>query len=156
VQEAAEGLTLAEAAARLGVSTDTVRRRIKRGDVSARQEQTKFGPAWVVLLGTAPVPSNGAHGSASPPGSSAPSVAPAPTAGMSELVNLVDKLQHEKAELAAQNGFLQARLQLLQDQLERAQLALEAPKPEPVTVEPTPELEAAPEGEAKPWWKFWR
>jgi len=75
---------------------------------------------------------------------------------MSELVNLLDKLQREKAELAAQNGFLQARLPPLQDQLERAQLALEAPKPEPVTVEPTPELEAAPEGEAKPWWKFWR
>jgi len=45
-----EGVTIAEAAAHLGVSSDTVRRRIRRGDVQAMQVHTPNGPAWRVLM----------------------------------------------------------------------------------------------------------
>jgi hypothetical protein len=38
-------LTIAEAAAALGVSVDTVRRRLKRGELRAEQAQTERGPA---------------------------------------------------------------------------------------------------------------
>src|SRR3712207_2953808 len=88
-QVAAEGLTLADAAARLGVSTDTVRRRIKRGELSARQVPTKFGPAWEVLLGAAPggllPPGSSLPGSAPGGGSSLHDSAPVPAQGVAEL-----------------------------------------------------------------------
>src|SRR5262252_526253 len=43
-------LTIAEAAATLGVSVDTVRRRLKRGELQAQQMQTERGPVWRVAL----------------------------------------------------------------------------------------------------------
>jgi hypothetical protein len=46
-----EWLGLAEAAERLGCSVDTLRRRIKRREVDARQVTTKHGPAWQLRLG---------------------------------------------------------------------------------------------------------
>src|SRR4051794_12520199 len=63
------GVTVAEAAAALGVSSDTVRRRIRRGDLAAVQVTTPNGPAWGVVLG--PLPS-----APSPLRSSAPSTIP--------------------------------------------------------------------------------
>ena len=62
-----------------------------------------------------------------------------------------ERQQQTIMELSGRVGFCQAQVEQF-----REQLALEAPKPEPIAVEPTPEPEAAPEGEAKPWWKFWR
>jgi excisionase family DNA binding protein len=147
VQEGAEGLTLAEAAARLGVSTDTVRRRIKRGELGARQVQTKFGPAWEVLPGAAPEglppPSNGVHGSAPGSSSSLPGAAPAPAQGVTELVALVERQQQTIMELSGRVGFYQAQVEQL-----REQLALEAPK-----ADPAPVAEAAPGEQGRPWWR---
>jgi len=45
-------LSLAEAAVTLGVSEKTLRRRIKAGQVDARQEPTKYGQAWKVWVDT--------------------------------------------------------------------------------------------------------
>src|SRR5438128_398132 len=45
-----EWLPLLEAASVLGVSIDTMRRRIKRGEVEAQQVPTPKGPAWRVLV----------------------------------------------------------------------------------------------------------
>jgi excisionase family DNA binding protein len=50
-------LSIAEAAARLGVSPDTLRRRIKRGELQAQRDNA--GKPWLVLpadLAEAPVP----------------------------------------------------------------------------------------------------
>ena len=44
---------------------------------------------------------------------------------------------------------------MLMAQVQQLQLALEAPKAEPVTVEPTPEPEAVSEPTARRWWRFW-
>ena len=44
--------TIAEAAPLLGVSVDTVRRRVKRGQLESRQVRTQHGPTWEVCLGT--------------------------------------------------------------------------------------------------------
>ena len=46
--------TLAEAAPILGVSVDTVRRRVKRGQLEARQVHTQHGPTWEVFIGSRP------------------------------------------------------------------------------------------------------
>jgi excisionase family DNA binding protein len=156
VQEGAEGLTLAEAAARLGVSVDTVRRRIKRGELGARQVQTKFGPMWEVLLGAAPEglppPGNGVHGSAPRGSSNLPGAAPAPALGVTELVALVERQQQTIMELSGRVGFYQAQVEQL-----REQLALEAPKAEPVDVEPTAAAEAVSEPATRRWWRrVWR
>jgi len=56
-----QSLTIAEAAAHLGVSSDTVRRRIRRRDLRAVQVPTPNGPAWRVALGAVPTLSNGVH-----------------------------------------------------------------------------------------------
>ena len=44
-------VTVAEAAPMLGVSIDTVRRRLKRGELQARLVHTQHGPTWEVCLG---------------------------------------------------------------------------------------------------------
>lgn len=41
---------LREAADRLGVSTDTIRRRLKRGELVGEQRVTAHGPSWFVQL----------------------------------------------------------------------------------------------------------
>jgi hypothetical protein len=45
---AEEWLPLRDASARLGVSTDTLRRRLKRGELVGEQRPTPHGPAWFV------------------------------------------------------------------------------------------------------------
>ena len=47
-------VTLAEAAGLLGCSVDTVRRRLRKGALEARQVPTQHGPAWMVRLGETP------------------------------------------------------------------------------------------------------
>jgi excisionase family DNA binding protein len=49
----------------------------------------------------------------------------------------------------------QARAETLADQLDQAQRAYQAPKPETVTVEPTPEMEAVSAPAPRPWWRWW-
>ena len=49
----AESVTIREAAERLGVSPDTIRRRITRGQLKAVQEPRPQGFVWVVELPTA-------------------------------------------------------------------------------------------------------
>lgn len=45
-----ERLTIGEAAERLGVSPDTVRRRLKRGELEGEQEETAQGFIWRIVL----------------------------------------------------------------------------------------------------------
>jgi hypothetical protein len=53
-------ISLREAAERLGVSVDTARRRLKRGELRGEQRTTPHGPSWFVLLPDEP--SAAAHG----------------------------------------------------------------------------------------------
>jgi excisionase family DNA binding protein len=109
-------LTIAEAAAEIGVSVDTVRRRLKKGRLDARQVPTERGPAWRIrrssLQGDAPTVGSNAW------------------QGLGELVALVGKLQEENRTLAGRLGFLEAQLQASQEQvrvLEAARVAPDAP-----------------------------
>ena len=116
------GLTLAEAAAVLGISKDAVRRRLRAGQLSGHQVDGPHGPTWCVHLDGAP---GLRHGGDTP----APTVAP-PVDGAA-LLELVDRLARENRDLAGQVGYFQARAQVLDERVR----ALEAPKPEP---EPAP------------------
>jgi hypothetical protein len=168
-----EWLGLAEAAERLGCSVDTLRRRIKRQEVEARQVPTKHGPAWQLRLGpwgvqtgmrtvgrtvgTAAEGPQGADGRHAYPGhvdggqeggqpvqdESEVALAVGPA-----LVQLVDRLQRENLFLAGQVGFLQAKLQTAEDTIRLLQApGDDAPEDPPVpgpAGEPPADLEAAP------------
>lgn len=157
-------LSVREAAERLGVSKDTIRRRIKSGDLAAVQEPTAQGFEWRIVLDeerTAELCNTSAQLGSNDPQlgsndaqvySSAAEVssdtrqAPADTdEGLEKALQLVEKVQQDYAaihrenlELAARCGYLQARLEASEKQL----LALSAP--------------AETEEErrrAVPWWK---
>ena len=54
-----EKVSVGEAARRLGVSTDTIRRRIGKGELTAHQEPTPQGFRWEIELGPDDQPLNG-------------------------------------------------------------------------------------------------
>jgi len=57
-----EKVSVGEAARRLGVSTDTIRRRISKGELTAHQEPTPQGFRWEIELGPNDQPLNGHDG----------------------------------------------------------------------------------------------
>ena len=143
--------TLAKAATLLGVSVYTVRRRMKRGELQAKQVLTKHGLAWHVRLsdlpGVAPMGAEELRQDAQGP-------------AMVELIRVVERLQEENRNLAGQLGYYQAKLQ----QAEETIRALAAPRESPVDAPESrpggperaesgrmvPESTPAPSG---PWWR---
>ena len=99
-----EWLTVKEAAARLGVSAETIRRRRVRGELQSRQRErdSKGGFEWVVLI------------EAEPAGE--PSPAP------SYHNELIEQLRSEIEYLRTQNGALLSALEREQQVLLAAQL----------------------------------
>jgi hypothetical protein len=178
-----EWLSLPEAAVALGIHIDTLRRKVRHGQIEARKVPTKFGESYQVrLTGVDEVdPDLVNPGSMGGP---TPIQAP-PDPALSELIQLVGKLQDdnreavkelqaqmvEKAEAAA---MWQARAEMLSFQLQGAQETirmLEAPKHQATEAVVVPEsaqepLETADSGvvvsESKeerrePWWRrFWQ
>lgn len=155
-------LPLAEAALELGISTDTARRRLRKHQLEGEQRPTPQGFTWWIRIGEV-----AEVGSA--PGPHAAQVAGAhrrpAEAGVVELVGLVDRLQSDLVHKAEAAAMWQARAEMLAGQVERLQLALEAPKsdtaeiasgspPDNATVEPTQTSSETPQ--ARPWWAFWR
>jgi len=67
------------------------------------------------------------------------------------LVSELAETRRRLETLAGETGRLTAELGQARERI----LALEAPKPDPITVEPTPESEMAPAPATRPWWRFW-
>lgn len=100
-------VTLAEAAAQVGVSADGLRRRIKRGRLPARKVSTSFGETWLVPLAMVssptvrpPRPESAASGEGRPDGTvsgvaggGSPDISAAPA--MVAMVGLVRELRDE-------------------------------------------------------------
>jgi excisionase family DNA binding protein len=100
-------LTIAEAAQRLRLSEQTVRRRIRSGELQATQMSSPGGFSWVVEV---------------------PDDPPTDTPDNQSLRELVDEL---RARVAAQDAELEARRREVQELhvlLQQAQAALPAPK----------------------------
>lgn len=162
-----QGLTLEQAAATLGLSVTTVRRRVKQKKLRATLVTGEHGPEYRVHLESdlADHPVGDREQVVDQPeqerlGTDQPAV--------TSLVALVDRLttengrlQDERAELYGRLGFLQAQLQAKDEQIK----ALAAPKePEPNAANsdgsaaPSPPRwpeEPAPPESARPWWRFW-
>ncbi len=148
-------LSLAEAAAHLGVSVKTARRRLKAGELISRQVATAHGQAYEVWL-----PSNGTVVTQTSRLNDA-GTQRVDDGTTVELVRLVDRLQRENRDLAGLVGALQERVGTLQ-----AQLALAAPKEpasqnrpfladsEGMSLDPTQTPRERSNG--RPWWAFWR
>jgi len=120
-----EMISVGEAAKRLGVSTDTVRRRIGKGELLAHREPTPQGFRWEVEL-----PDNGSQDMNGHHSSN----------GLESLVvTLQAHVQTQAEELAAKNGQLEAKdsqIRELHVLLHQTQAALPAPK-------------------EKHWWRWW-
>jgi excisionase family DNA binding protein len=121
-----EWLSLAEAAQRLGLAPDTVRRRLKRGELPSRRVVTPQGYCWQVRLPRAQATDT------------EPSRPHVDAAQASDLGALIRDLTGQVALLSGQVGFLQGQLAAARERVAQ----LEAP--------------AAGSGAARPWWMFWR
>lgn len=143
--------TIRETAKALGISEKTVRRKIQTGEIAARVFMGKFGRQYLIdaipdhltaipmdRVDTPPAPcaeGDGGErvGSSSGQTTGAGVAKPLPNMDLRDLIRLVDRLQQENAMLHNRVGYLQAKLQ----DLEEARLkALPSPR--------------------RPWWKLWR
>lgn len=142
-------LTIAEAAAALGVSVDTVRRRLKRGELVAEQTPTERGPVWRVAVDVVPsvpstpgsnghsmhgMPSMAAHSTPGTPSSAAEhAVQATATQQQPELLKVLELLERAQADVVAKAeaaAMWQARAEYLmaeRDQLAERVRALPAP-----------------------------
>jgi hypothetical protein len=155
-------LPLAEAAPRLGLSRHQLRRRIRAGQIANRQVQGLHGLTYEVCLDSdATVPSASRH-----PDDRNGDATVMVTPPLAELVSLVRDTQTQLLQATAAAAMWQTRAEMLSNQVERLQLALEAPKEpasperpqtsdsEGVAVEPTQTSSASPK--RAPWWAPWR
>jgi excisionase family DNA binding protein len=154
MQDAAQGawLTIAEAAALLGTSPDTVRRKIRRGELVAQHRARQVR-----------VHVDGVHGSADGVRSNAlqPAVQEH-SETLLEALRIIDRLQRENRDLAGLVGSLQQRLVFADERIRM----LEAPQNDPseiaseraaddVSIEPAQTLSPPYDGRPRPWWRFW-
>lgn len=143
--------TIRETARALGVSEKTIRRKIQSGEIAARVFMGKFGRQYLIdvipdHLTAIPVdrvdrtnlPCTEMGGAAEGDMSTGQTtgagvVKPLSSMEIQDLVRLVDRLQQENAVLHHRVGYLQAKLQDLEEARTRM---LTSPK--------------------RAWWKFWR
>lgn len=102
-----EWVPLREAADRLGISTDTVRRRLKRGELTGEQRTTAHGPSWFVQI-----PEQGKDGEDE-------AAAPA-TSDERELITLRTRAEGLAAQLAQAEADRDRWHQLAVDAIDRA------------------------------------
>lgn len=126
-----ELVSLAEAAQRLGVSVDTIKRRLRRGELQGRQKPRPQGYTWLIEMPDCP-----AEGFNSPASSHAETPAASMVdleAATVEIVNMRAMLAMVQEQIAAQQAELEARRREVQELhvlLQQAQKALPAPKEE--------------------------
>lgn len=126
-----EQVTIREAAQRLGVSEDTVRRRLRRGELTGVQQPTAQGFTWLVEL-----PEVAPAGPSAPEGAAgvAEAVAAAEVRRLEELVAIL------REELDARRREVQ-ELHIL---LQRAQTPALPPPPTAAPGGPAPPVQSAP------------
>ncbi len=146
---AGEWVTIKEAAGRLGVSPDTIRRRLKSGELTGQKEQTPQGFTWLVEVPFTIEPPPRPDTPSEPPGppppaDAAPNQATAPAAEVRRLEQLVEVLQ---TEIEARRREVE-QLHIVLSQQARA-LALPAPQETPATEPPT----HPPRQNRSSWWQ---
>ena len=159
-------LTLADAAAKLEISLDAMRRRMRRGDVQRRQIRTRYGLTWQVRLDGPPADTGTTLAA-----TVVPTVEVEPTV-QALLTYLRERDQQRDSEVAQlREDLARARADLVDHAAQLAEAreqlrALTAPVPttsqerpflgdsEGVSVEPTQTSSKPPQ--RAPWWMPWR
>jgi len=157
----AEGLTIAQAARRLGVSENAVRQRVKRGSIAA----AKTGGVWRVFLPDLPdhQADHDADHQADYHGDQEATGTPTVTPAVREQMGVVYSewlapLVNRVAGLERENGRLEQERDQLRAEVERLKTAAD------VTGQDVPSLPAAaspatprirPHPSPAPWWRFW-
>jgi hypothetical protein len=147
-------LSLEEAAQQLGVSVHAVRRRLKKGAITARQVSTRYGPAWQVSLnGAVTLPQD----SREPDARVAQALRDPDATVTADLVALVERQQQQIVENASAAAMWQARAEMLAGELADARgrlAALDAPKTEELVV-PVPQAldPLTPDPAPRRWWQ---
>lgn len=141
--EHVEGLTIKQAAAQLGISPDSVRRRIKSGALEAFRVPTAQGYEWRIALTHRPPSASRQVGGT--PTQDAAQLGSAPMqdrqANTQPLVEMVERLHRENMQLAGRVGFLEGKLQDAEQKI----LALSAPvNPEPTVIDQAREDTGSP------------
>ena len=172
-QKAPAACSLQDAAALLGVSLNTLRRRIAAGEVRAERIKRPQGHVWRVYLpgqlnGAQHADGDGQHANGTvqdagstlqPPAGTVQQHPPASDRGLVALLERaqddIRRLNDERAELYGRLGYLQAQLAAKDERIK----ALEAPK-EPIAAPPPAgaifrPLPSEPEPPRRPWWRFW-
>jgi predicted site-specific integrase-resolvase len=121
-----ELLTIAEAAQRLGVSQDTVHRRLKKGQLTGRQQTTPQGFTWLIEM---PVETCNVENGAP---ADTPADAPVSAGELQRLEQIIELLQNQVEAKDQQIKELHILLQ-------QAQAALPAPRED-----------------RRSWWRFWQ
>jgi excisionase family DNA binding protein len=152
------GLTIEEAATRLGLSVTTVRRRIKQKKLRATLVAGDHGPEYRVQVEPGQATTLAGERRHDDGQDDQPSLG-ADQPAVNSLVALVDRLTTENSRLQDERAELFGRLGYFQAQLEQAQTtikALEAPKePAPAPAAPRWPDEPTPADPPRPWWRFW-
>jgi excisionase family DNA binding protein len=160
-------LSARQAADLCGVSEKTVRTWIRQGKLPAQRSDRSFRilRADVADLAAAHAAdsANGRNPGAGVRDLAAddergPGAESADGVAMLEMVRLVGRLQEENRNLAGQVGYLQAQLQVAQDQvraLEAPSMSQDVPQRSPANAMLEPAQEPAPTRN-RPWWRFWR
>jgi len=123
---------LPEAAQRLGVSVDTIKRRLRRGELKGQQEPRPQGYTWLIEIPESEPTSMA--------GSNASSTADLDSATV-EIVNLRAMLEMAQAQIGAQQDELTSKNEQIRELhvlLQQAQPALSAPRG------------------GWSWWRFWQ
>jgi hypothetical protein len=145
--EPGDWVFLPDAARRLGRAPQTIRRKLKRGELESRQVPTRTGLAYQVrLVDDQPLPGQASLGQ--PTHETVET-----TRGLVELVQLVRDLQAEVTARTEAAAVWQARAEFLAGEVRQLRAALEAPKAEPAAPEPPPDAEAIPGPATRPWWR---
>jgi excisionase family DNA binding protein len=150
------GVTLAEAAALLGVSERTVLRRIEKGKLQGSKVDAERGQVWRVFMDGVSVtpdttdkhPAGVSDTADITPATAQPEVLKALEIFEhihQEQQEEIEQLRRENNELRTATAHWQARYQEAQETVQRL---LPAPKDD----EPEPASEVV---ERRPWWKFW-
>jgi hypothetical protein len=159
-------VTVEQAAAALGVSASTVRRRIRDGSLRAEEARRPQGVVWLVHLpaGTA------TDATQPPPAAGAVATTPAAAAGeamvtytktlLEPLVAALERTQGRVAELERENGHLAERLAATEVRLRALEVPREAPEDPPEshtaglgTASPAGAVQESTPAPAAPWWR---
>ena len=146
-------ISATEAALRLGVSAETVRKHCRTGTYPAERRNTPYGPAWFVdvsALPAQPVPEdapNIAEG--------APDSAPASDAVVAALTSHIDDLRRQLATQAT--AHTEAMQRLREDHAREIATLRDVNRDQYAILErlSVPRLADSHSSSPRPWWRIW-